>query len=293
MTRLFIFGATGQVARCIIAKASEAGVSSTALSRRDVDLTDPAAVRAAIQHAPNGSVVVNAAAYTAVDRAESEPELADIINAQAPGAMAIACAERRLPFIHISTDYVFDGKKSTPYVESDSTNPQGVYGRSKRDGECRVLEAHSSSLVLRTSWVYSAHANNFVKTMLRVGAEREELSVVDDQVGCPTSAVDIATAILTAARSFSINGRQGGIYHFSGTGETSWAGFAEEIFAKSKRLGGPVARVRRIPSKDYPVPAKRPANSRLSSDLFASHFECRAPAWQESLSVVLEELLAA
>jgi dTDP-4-dehydrorhamnose reductase len=290
MPNILMFGATGQLARCMIEQAAGAGVRLTALSRADVDLTDADAVRRAINAAVDCDLVVNAAAYTAVDQAESELDLAQQINAVSPGVMAQACADRDLGFIHVSTDYVFDGDKVGAYVETDPTNPQGAYGRTKLAGEAAVMAAHPRSVILRTSWVYSAFGKNFVKTMLRVGADRDELSVVADQFGCPTSAADIATAILTIARQVPLRPEQSGIFHFAGTGETSWAGFADKIFELAAEQIGNRPVVRQITSAEYPTPAKRPANSRLNSTRFADQFGYSAPAWPDSLAVVLDRL---
>lgn len=289
---LFMFGATGQVARAMADRAREKRFELTALARGDADLSDPAAIRAAIARAPEGAVVVNAAAYTAVDQAESEPELAKAINTIAPGVMAEAARERGLDFIHISTDYVFDGEKLAPYTEEDPTNPKGVYGRTKRDGERAVLAASEDSVILRTSWVYSPYGKNFLKTMLRVGAERDELRVVDDQVGAPTSAHDIADGILKVCGVRARGPAASGIFHLTGTGEASWADFADAIFDAQTEHWGRRPAVARIATKDYPTPAARPANSRLSCERLAREYGFRAPHWRESMTRVLSALNA-
>jgi len=293
MPSILMFGATGQVARCILDRSAGGAQDVTALSRSDVDLADADAIASAIAAAPNDSVVVNAAAYTAVDQAEADQVAAAAINAEAPATMARACAAHGLAFIHISTDYVFDGNKSSPYSVGDPTDPQGVYGRTKRDGEIGVLEALPQAVILRTAWVYSPYGKNFVKTMLRVGAERDELGVVDDQVGCPTSAHDIADAILAVIDHLPLREEQGGIYHIAGTGEASWADLAEAVFALAEDRMGRRPCVNRITSEAYPTPAKRPANSRLDSSRFAADFGYRTPEWRDSLERVLDVLLPA
>ncbi len=285
-----MFGTTGQVAQCLRDRAGIAEHALTALSRGDVDLTDMAAIAKAISSAPSQSVVVNAAAYTAVDQAESDHLTAAAVNAKAPAVMAKTCAEYGLPFIHISTDYVFDGDKASPYDEADRTNPQSVYGQTKRDGEVAVLAALPQAVILRTAWVYSPYGKNFVKTMLRLAAERDELGVVSDQLGCPTSAHDIADGILAVVASQPLQQGKGGIYHLAGSGEASWADLADAVFEISAPRTGRRPRVNRISSDAYPTPAKRPANSRLNSNRFASHFGYQAPEWRVSLSKVLEAL---
>ncbi|WP_203293870.1 dTDP-4-dehydrorhamnose reductase [Maricaulis parjimensis] len=293
MATILMFGATGQVARCLLDRVATTGHVITALSRADVDLMDEKAIAEAIASAPDNAIVVNAAAYTAVDQAETDQEAALAINARAPGAMAQACAARDLPLIHISTDYVFDGNKSDAYVEDDPTDPQGVYGKTKRAGELAVLEGLPNAVILRTAWVYSPYGKNFVKTMLRVGAEREELGVVDDQLGCPTSAHDIADGILAVIDHVPVSDRVGGLYHLAGTGEASWADLADAVFEMSEARMGRRPLVKRISSDAYPTPAKRPANSRLSSSRFEMQFGYRAPHWRDSLQSVLEALSSA
>lgn len=284
--RLLVFGATGQVARELARQGAARGAAVTALGRDRADLADPAACAAAIAGAA-ADVVINAAAYTAVDRAESEPELAHAVNAAAPGAMARTAAARALPFLHISTDYVFDGAPGRPWREEDRPAPLGVYGASKLAGEAAVAAAGGAHAILRTSWVFSAHGANFVKTMLRLGLERDTLRVVDDQIGGPTPARAIAEALLTVAAAFAAGQGAPGVFHFSGAPAVSWAGFARMIF---DLRGGPAPEVAAIPTTDYPTPARRPLNSVLDCAKIRAAYGIAQPDWRAGLKSVLEEL---
>ena len=281
MRGLLVFGRSGQVATELGRLAPDARF----LGRDVADLTDAAACAALIRDS-GCAAVINAAAHTAVDRAESEPDLARAINAAAPAAMAAACEALGVPFVHISTDYVFDGSSDRPRVETDPTGPLGVYGATKLAGEQGIAAAGGQWAVLRTSWVFSAHGANFVKTMLRLGAEREELRVVADQHGGPTPAADIAAACLTMARAMQADASRGGIYHFSGAPDTTWAGFAREIMAQA----GLACRIADIASSDYPTPARRPANSRLDCAAIGRDFGIARPDWRAGLAKVLLEL---
>jgi dTDP-4-dehydrorhamnose reductase len=283
MRDLLVFGRSGQVATELARLAPEA----IFLGRDQADLSDPEACAAAIR-ASGCKAVINAAAYTAVDRAESEPDLAHLVNAAAPGAMAVAAAELRIPFLHISTDYVFDGSGETPWFETDPTGPLGVYGATKLAGEQAIAGAGGQWAVLRTSWVFSAHGANFVKTMLRLGAERDELRVVADQHGGPTPARDIARACLTMIAVLQADAAKGGIYHFAGAPDTTWADFARAIMAQA----GLSCRVTDITTADYPTPARRPGNSRLNCAAISRDFGISRPDWQASLADVLKELTA-
>jgi dTDP-4-dehydrorhamnose reductase len=288
--RLLVFGTTGQVAREIARAAPARGVVLTALGRAEVDLADSVACAAAVM-AAEADAVVNAAAYTAVDRAESEPDLAHAVNAAAPGAMAEAAAARGLPFLHVSTDYVFDGTPGRPWREDDPTGPLGVYGRSKLEGEAAVAVAGGPHAILRTAWVFSAHGTNFVKTMLRVGAERDALRVVDDQLGGPTPARAIAEALVTIAEGFAAGRGVSGVFHFAGAPETSWAGFARAIFAaRAEQTGSRVPEVVPIPTRDYPTPARRPLNSVLDCTRIRETYGIAQPDWRAGLRAVLEEI---
>ena len=278
---ILVFGKTGQVATELQLQADV-----TALDRSAADLGDPAACAAAIMaHRPD--VVINAAAYTAVDRAESEPDLAQVINADAPGAMARACAELGIPFLHVSTDYVFDGGGTEPWQVKDPIAPLGVYGRTKAAGEQAVRDAGGTHAILRTSWVFSAHGNNFVKTMLRLSETRDALNVVDDQIGGPTPAGGIAAALLTMAQAM-VAGQSGGTYHYAGAPATSWACFARETFAAAGRD----VTVTGIPTSEYPTPAARPLNSRLDCTLLETEFGIIPPDWKSDLANIVKDLLA-
>ncbi len=275
---ILVFGKTGQVATELQRRGEV-----TALGRDKADLTDPDAC-AALIHDLKPRAVINAAAYTAVDRAEDEEPLARVINGEAPGAMARAAAEIGARFIHISTDYVFDGSGVQAWTPDAPTAPLGAYGRSKLAGEAQVAASGSAHVVLRTSWVFSAHGANFVKTMLRLGAERDRLTIVADQVGGPTPAAAIADACLKLAGSDGPSGT----YHFAGTPDVSWADFAREIF----RQAGLTPDVVDIPSSDYPTPAERPFNSRLDCTSLTRDYRIDRPDWRAGLADVLTDLNA-
>ncbi|SIT14331.1 dTDP-4-dehydrorhamnose reductase [Roseivivax lentus] len=277
---ILVFGQSGQVAREL---ARAGGV--TCLGRDACDAGDPGAIRAAIEsHEPRA--VINAAAYTAVDRAESEEDAAFALNAIGPGAMADACAASGIPLVHISTDYVFDGSGKTPWQPSDAVAPINAYGRSKLAGEEAVCAAGGTHAILRTSWVVSAHGANFVKTMLRLGAERDALNIVADQIGGPTPARDIAAACLSIAEQLIADPAKSGTYHFAGQPPVSWAEFARAIFDRA----GLRCSVTDIPSRDYPTPAARPLNSRLDCAETETIFGLPAPDWRAGLDDILKEL---
>lgn len=288
--RLAVTGKNGQVVSALQALAS-ADLEIVALGRPELDLAQPETVLQALSDA-KPDVVVSAAAYTAVDKAESEPELAFAVNRDGAGAVAQAAKELGVPIIHLSTDYVFDGTKATAYVETDAIGPMSVYGLSKLEGENTVAENTPNHAILRTAWVYSEYGNNFVKTMLRLGESRDEINVVADQFGCPTSANDIASAIVEIARQLSADSssRLRGVFHLSGTGETNWANFAKQIFAFSAENGGKPMVVNDIVTAQYPTPAKRPANSRLDCSKLEEVFGIRLPAWQTSTRAVVTAL---
>jgi len=281
---ILVFGYNGQVATELRALAGK-DLRITALDRNAADLTEPAACAAAIAaHAPDA--VINAAAYTAVDRAEEDEATAQIINADAPIAMAQACAARDIPFVTISTDYVFSGAGQLAWTPQDQPDPQGAYGRTKLAGEQGVAHVGGRWAVLRTSWVVSAHGTNFVKTMLRLGAERDTLNVVSDQIGGPTGAAEIAATCVVIARKLSQDADVAGIYHFAGTPATNWADFARAIFAGA----GVKCAVTDIPSSAYPTPAKRPLNSRMQCSATTVTFGIPQPQWQNSLTAILTQL---
>lgn len=278
--KILVFGRTGQVARAL---QTHAGV--VALGRDAADLRDPDACAAAIRaHQPD--VVINAAAYTAVDQAESDEASAKVVNGNAPAVMARACAALGIPFVHISTDYVFDGSGTQPWPVDAPTGPLGAYGRTKLAGERGVREAGGTYAILRTSWVVSADGKNFVKTMLRLGAERDALTIVADQIGGPTMAADIAAACLEIARQLKQDPTKRGVYHFAGAPDVSWADFAREIFDQA----GIACDVQDIPSSDFPTPAKRPANSRMDCTQTTHVFGIERPDWRRSLADILTTL---
>jgi dTDP-4-dehydrorhamnose reductase len=277
---ILVFGKTGQVAQELAAFDDV-----TCLDRVAADLSDPAACAVVIRRV-QPQAVINAAAYTAVDKAEQDEALATVINGDAPGAMAQACADLGVPFVSISTDYVFDGSGTRPWQPSDMTGPLGAYGRSKLVGEQQITSAGGAYGILRTSWVVSAHGNNFVKTMLRLGAERDALSIVADQIGAPTMARDIAAACVQMAQQLIEDPGKSGIYHFCSAPQCSWADFAREIFAQ----GDITCAVTDIASADYPTPAARPLNSRLDCALLGSVFGIPQPDWLRGLGDILNDL---
>ncbi|HEX9857531.1 MAG TPA: dTDP-4-dehydrorhamnose reductase [Paracoccaceae bacterium] len=281
--RLLVFGQTGQLARELIRRAP-AGVAVQALGRDAADLAEPAACAAAIA-AADCDAVINAAAWTAVDAAEDAEAAATVVNGDAPAAMARAAAARGLPFLHVSSDYVFDGEGSAPFAPDHPTAPLGAYGRSKLAGEAGVRAAGGRYLILRTSWAFSAHGTNFVKTMLRLGREREALRVVADQIGGPTPAAAIADALFTCADALR-TGHPGGTQHFAGAPDTSWADFARAVMQEA----GLPCRIEDIPSEAYPTPARRPLNSRLDCATLERDFGIARPDWRVALHDVVKEL---
>lgn len=280
--RVLVFGKTGQVATEL---QRYGGV--TALGRAEADLNDPTACAAVISKM-DADAIINAAAYTGVDAAETGIDEAFMVNAEAPDFMAEAAAERALPFVHISTDYVVDGTGTRAWREDDPTGPLGVYGASKLAGEQGVRAAGGTHAILRTSWVVLAYGGNFVKTMLRLGAERDALSIVADQIGGPTCARDIAAALMDMAAQLRTDPSKSGIYHFAGTPDASWADFALEIFEQAKID----CDVTDIPSSAYPTPAARPANSRLDCTKLATVFNINRPDWRIGLGDILNDLKA-
>jgi dTDP-4-dehydrorhamnose reductase len=289
--RILVIGASGQLGRELMRAGRPAGVTVRGLTRAEVDLETPAAEQAVQSFRPDA--VINAAAHTAVDQAESDPEPAWRLNRDVPARLAAATAAVGAAFIHISTDYVFDGAKGAPYVESDPVCPLNVYGKSKAAGEAAVLAASPRNMVVRTSWLYAAAGNNFVRTMLRLAAERDLVRVVDDQQGSPTAAADLAAALVRATlRAVTEPATPGGIYHYVGRGATTWHGFAVRIFSRLAALGLPHPATEAIPSSAYPVPARRPADSRLDCSRFAATFGLEPPPWEDSLDKVLNEILS-
>lgn len=288
--RMLVFGRSGQVAT-ELARLDGQVHEVRCMGRDEADLSKPeGAARILAREVATGwpQAVINAAAWTAVDAAEREEAAAHSLNAKAPAALARAAAEARLPFVHISTDYVFNGACEKAFAPDDQTAPLGAYGRSKLAGEKGVEAAANAAgwAILRTSWVFSAHGANFVKTMLRLGGERETLSVVADQIGGPTPAEAIARACTTVAEVLAADPSRSGTYHFSGAPDTSWAGFASEIMARA----GLSCRIEEIPSSAYPTPAPRPLNSRLDCSSSERAFGLLRPDWREALDSVLQDL---
>jgi dTDP-4-dehydrorhamnose reductase len=287
-------GPDGQVLLSLMERGSAAGHDIIALGRPELDLAGDAEAIDRVVEATRPDAIVSAAAYTAVDKAESERELAFAINGSGAGAVARAANRLAVPIVHISTDYVFDGVKPTAYSEDDPTQPVSVYGASKLAGEQAVLAESSNAAILRTAWVYSPFNANFVKTMLRLAGDRDEVGVVADQRGNPTSALDIADAILAVVGNLAASDdkKLRGVFHMTGQGEASWAEFAERIFSSSAAAGGPSARVRPITTAEYPTPAARPANSRLDSSKLAHIHGPRLPDWRGSTDEVVRRLVA-
>lgn len=297
---LLVTGANGQLGQCLADQLKAQGIPHTLLSRKEADINDTVVLEKIV--ADNGiTAIINAAAYTAVDKAESEPELAKRVNEDGPAALAKLCSRFDIPFLHVSTDYVFDGNKTTPYRETDQTNPSGVYGQTKLNGELAVQRYCSKHIILRTAWVFSEYGNNFLKTMLRLAKERDILGVVADQIGCPTYAGDIAKALIGIARQLhaaeqadSGAGAHYGVYHYAGDEAVSWYGFAMAIFEEARKQGmlKGIPIVNAINTEAYPTPAKRPAYSVLSAEKIASDYAVTASDWRRAVEQVVSLLAA-
>ena len=291
--RVVVTGREGQVSRALIERAAGAGVTVVAVGRPEFDLERPETIAPALA-AARPDVVVNAAAYTAVDLAESAEATALSVNGTGAGEVAAAARRLGVPVIQVSTDYVFDGALDRPYREDDATGPISAYGRSKLTGEQAVAAVNPDHAILRTAWVYSPWAKNFVRTMLRLGAERSEVGVVADQIGSPTSALDIADAVLAAARNLVSRPGEAslrGVFHMAAQGEASWAEVAEAVFMDAETAGRAPVQVKRIATSDYPTPARRPANSRLDGTRLASVHGVTLPHWRGSLANCVARLL--
>lgn len=290
--RIAVTGKQGQVVTALLERGQATGVDVIAIGRPEMDLTDASGILSALERI-QPDVIVSAAAYTAVDKAESEPDIAFAINDTAAGALASAASAMNIPIIHLSTDYVFPGNKTGPYTEEDKTGPPSVYGRSKLAGERSVAAATPNHVILRTAWIYSPYGANFLKTMLRLAEARDTLRVVADQSGQPTNALDIADAVLAvAARLIRDPSEQlRGTFHLSGKGPATWADFAEAIFAGLEQRTGKHVDVERITTADYPTPAARPANSQLSNDKLLQAYGIELPEWRSSMQTVLDRLL--
>lgn len=293
MRHVLVTGAGGQLGTELQRCAWPEGWQVTALDMADLDLRDTAAIAAMVASRP-WAAVINGAAYTAVDKAETDLVTAWAVNAMAPAAFAQGCAAANIPLVQVSTDYVFAGDKAGAWEVDDPVDPLGVYGASKLGGELAVRTSGARAAIVRTAWVVSAHGNNFVKTMLRVAEGRDQLSVVDDQRGSPTAAADLAAALMTIAVRLADDAQAPtGTFHFSNAGDISWADFATEIFRQSAQRGGPSAAVARIPSSAYPTPARRPANSLLSHAAIRDAYGIVPRDWQAALSDILDELIGA
>jgi len=295
MKTVLITGAGGQLGTELQRVAWPEGWQVVAIDQPDLDLTNTAAIAAYVAAGHNGqpfATVINSAAYTAVDKAEGDLVTAWAVNALAPAAFAKACADGGIPLVQVSTDYVFAGDKQGAWEVDDPVGPLGVYGASKLGGELAVRTSGARHAIVRTAWVVSAHGNNFVKTMLRVGAANPVLRVVEDQHGSPTGAADLARALATIAVQLVEDvDAPVGTFHFSNAGPTTWAGFAREIFAQGVHRGGPRAEVQGILTSDYPTPATRPANSLLSHVAIAQAYRIVPRPWQDALSDILDELV--
>ncbi len=288
---ILVFGARGQVGREIVSLAAARGLPVVGLSRTDADITNETTVRAALEvHRP--SVVVNGAAYTSVDRAEREPEIVAVANVAGPAVLATVCASTNVPLIHLSCDYVFNGAKKTAYVEGDRVAPISVYGRTKAEGEAKVRELMPRHVILRSSWIYGPHGQNFLRNVLKLASERDELRVVGDQIGCPTATIDIAEAVLAVARKLASEAKVSGIFHFAGSGAISRYGFAAEIVQRQAVFTGRAPKVTEIKMAEYPVAAKRPLNCELDSSRFRAAFGYSAAPWQHRVAEVVAALLA-
>lgn len=289
--KLMIFGANGQVGRALRSAEWPVGVEFVALDLPETDLSIAGVARTAIENA-RPDFVINSAAYTAVDLAESEPELANQLNACAPGEMAQACADLSIPILHYSTDYVFDGKHSSPYREDDPVNPVSVYGITKEAGECEIRQANAQHIILRSQWIYDAASKNFLNTMLQLGRDRDEISVVDDQYGSPTSAEMVASAtariVTKIMKSQSVDW---GTYHFCAAGEATWYDFACAIFELAQPMLGKRVNVASIQTSDYPTPASRPAYSVMNCDKIRDRFGIAQPAWKDGLAKVMNDVM--
>ncbi len=291
--KILITGKEGQVdSEFALRAAASHDIELTRIGLPDCDLGRPESLRAPVL-AARPDVIISSAAFTAVDRCEAEEDLALRVNAHGPGALAGLAAELGVPILHLSTDYVFSGEKTTPWQEDDLPAPVSAYGRTKLAGELAVRAATDNHVILRTAWVYSVHGTNFVKTMLRLAETRDEISVVTDQWGCPSSAAEIARGLETIARRVAVDANPAlrGTFHMTGQGETHWAGFAEVIFEGARRRGAKAARIIPIAGSAWPSPARRPANSRLNCDRLRDIYGLGLAPWRESLEKCLDQLI--
>jgi dTDP-4-dehydrorhamnose reductase len=292
MKKALLTGGTGQIGAAIAKSAARYGFAVTAPARTALDLTKVDEIVSAVDSG-DWSIIINCAAYTAVDKAQSEPALANAINRVAPGIFASEAARRTIPILHLSTDYVFDGSKATPYFEDDPVYPLGVYGASKESGEAAVRAYNPVHAIIRTAWVVSAGGGNFIDTMLRLAGERDEIGVVSDQVGCPTSAADIAEAVLSVAQRMTDgSATPSGTWHFVNSGSATWHDLAAFIFDKASAKGLKVPRLNAITTSDYPTPARRPANSQLDTTRITKDFGITPRHWHDAIGDILAERLS-
>jgi dTDP-4-dehydrorhamnose reductase len=291
MKKALLTGGTGQVGTAIRKSAAQSGFAVTAPTRDTLDLTKVDEIVSVVDSA-DWSIIINCAAYTAVDKAQSEPALANAINRVAPGIFASEAARRAIPIIHLSTDYVFDGTKAEPYLEDDPVYPLGVYGASKESGEAAVRAYNHAHAILRTAWVVSAGSGNFIDTMLRLAGERDEIGVVNDQIGCPTSATDIADAVLMIANKMTKDGAPPtGTWHFVNSGSATWYDLAAYVFSAAKARGARVPKLNPITTSQYPTPARRPANSQLDTSRITQDFGISPRHWHDAIGDILNERL--
>jgi len=290
--KLLIIGSKGQFGSELVRECKRNDFSFLALDLPEFNITNPSQVEKTLADF-KPSIVINASAYTNVDKAETDPEIAFSVNRDGPANLAVPCDKSRIPIIHISTDYVFDGSKGQPYAESDSVSPLGVYGKSKEEGESKLRSILKQHIILRTSWLYGAYGNNFVKTMLRLGNEKEIIKVVSDQYGCPTCAADLAEAVVDISKQIAQNLKIAwGTYHYCGLGITTWHEFTKTIFEiASQYQNFKVSSVEAITTAQYPTRAKRPAFSALDCGLIKKHFGITQKPWQDSLGKTIKRIL--
>ena len=290
--KLLIIGSKGQLGSELVIECKRNDFSFLALDLPEFNITNPVQVEKTLADF-KPSIVINASAYTNVDKAETEPEIAFSVNSDGPSNLAVSCDKNRIPIIHVSTDYVFDGSKGQPYFESDTVSPLGVYGKSKEEGESKLRSILKQHIILRTSWLYGAYGNNFVKTMLRLGIEKETIKVVSDQYGCPTCAADLAEDIMDISKQITQNLEIAwGTYHYCGLGITTWHKFAKTIFEiASQYQNYKVSSVEAITTAQYPTRTKRPPFSALDCSLIKKHFGINTKPWQESLKKTIERIL--
>ena len=285
--KLLVTAAQGQVGHALTISAKDSALEVISLPRQQLDITDPASIQSAIEQA-KPDVLVNASAYTAVDKAESDQATAYRVNETGAKNLALACKQSGIPLIHISTDYVYSGEQTRPYTEDDPSDPLNVYGASKLAGDRAIASILEQYIILRTSWVFGLHGNNFVKTMLRLGKDRDELRVIDDQQGGPTAAEDIAATILKLCQAILSHKANWGLYHYSGQPSISWFGFATAIFNHAKAMGFDLGvTVKPIPSSDYPTPARRPKSTILDCSKLKNRYNIAQPDWRERLDAII------